>query len=326
MPPVLWAVRLSSSILSPAYAAIDLGTNTCLLLVARWDGSRLIPLAQELRVVRLGAGVDRTGRLSEQAMARAEAVFREYQGVIELHRCRRVRCVATSAFREAVNRDQLHRRLQEATGYDLIQISGREEAELVLRAVQQAFPSLSGGRIIVDVGGGSTEIIFEEDGQLAAVESLPLGSVRLTERWFSHDPPAPGELTAADQDIAEALAGGSLPVSADALVGVGGTTTTFVAMDQELDTYDHSRVHGATLTAATLRQILARCTALPCNQRLKLPGLHPGRAEVIIAGGMILQAVMERFGLDKLTVSDQGLRWGLVLEMVEQGRPAVQTS
>ncbi|GAH71847.1 unnamed protein product, partial [marine sediment metagenome] len=114
MPPALCAVRLSSAILFPAYAAIDLGTNTCLLLVARWDGSRLIPLAQELRVLRLGAGVGRTGRLSEEAMARAEAVFREYKAVIESHQCRKVRCVATSAFREAANRDQLHRHLQDA--------------------------------------------------------------------------------------------------------------------------------------------------------------------------------------------------------------------
>ncbi len=318
MPPALCAVRLSSAILSPAYAAIDLGTNTCLLLVARWDGSRLIPLAQELRVIRLGAGVDRTGRLSEKAMARAEAVFREYQDIIESHCCRKVRCVATSAFREAANREQLHRRIKEATGYDLIQISGREEAELVLRAVQQAFPSPSGGRIIVDVGGGSTEIIFEEDGQLVAVESLPLGSVGLTERWLYHDPPSLEDLSAAVQDIDVVLTGSGPSQPMDTMVGVGGTATTFVAMDQELDTYDHSRVHGATLTAATLRQILARCTALPCNQRLKLPGLHPGRAEVIIAGGMILQAVMQRFNLDRLTVSDRGLRWGVVLRLVAQ--------
>ncbi len=283
--------------------------------MARWEGSRLIPLAQELRVVRLGAGVDRTGRLSEEAMARAEAVFREYQDVIESHHCSRVRCVATSAFREAVNREQLHRRIKETTGYDLVQISGREEAELVLRAVQQAFPSPSGGRIIVDVGGGSTEIIFEEDGQLVAVESFPMGSVGLTERWLHHDPPSLEDLSAAVQDIDGVLtrSGPSQPM--DTMVGVGGTATTFVAMEQELDTYDHSRVHGATLTAATLRQILARCTALPCNQRLKLPGLHPGRAEVIIAGGMILQAVMQRFNLDRLTVSDRGLRWGVIYDM-----------
>ena len=311
-------MRLSSAILSPAYAAIDLGTNTCLLLVARWDGSQLLSLAQELRVVRLGAGVGRTGRLSEQAMARAEAVFREYQAVIESHQCRRVRCVATSAFREAVNRDQLHRRLQEATWYDLVQISGREEAELVLRAVQQAFPSPSGGRIIVDVGGGSTEIMLEEKGSLAAVESLPLGSVRLTERWLHNDPPTPEELAVAVQDIDGVLTGSGPSQPMDTMVGVGGTATTFVAMDQELDTYDHSRVHGATLTAATLRQILARCTALHLKERLKLPGLHPGRAEVIIAGGMILQAVMQRFNLDRLTVSDRGLRWGVVLELVAQ--------
>ncbi|UCH09808.1 MAG: hypothetical protein JSU61_11425, partial [Fidelibacterota bacterium] len=111
------------------YAAIDLGTNTCLLLVTRWAGTQFIPLAQELRVVRLGAGVDRIGRLSEEAMDRAVAAFEEYQDIIESYSCSKVRCVATSAFREAANHEELHQRIMEATGYDLVQISGREEAE-----------------------------------------------------------------------------------------------------------------------------------------------------------------------------------------------------
>ena len=301
------------------FTAIDLGTNTCLLLVARWDGSQLTPLAQELRVVRLGAGVDRTGRLSEQALVRAEAVFREYQGIIEPYNCRRIRCVATSAFREATNRDQLYRRLQDATGYNLVELSGREEAELVLWAVQHEFPCPScGGRVVVDVGGGSTEVIVEEDGCLTAVESLPLGSVRLTERWFHHDPPSPEDLSSAAQDIDKVLDGVRWLQAGETMVGVGGTATTFVTLDLELERYNHDLVHGATLTAATLQVILARCTALPLMERLKLPGLHPGRAEVIIAGGLILGAVMDRFGLKKMTVSDRGLRWGVVLELVER--------
>ena len=299
------------------YAAIDLGSNTCLLLVARWDGARLVPLAQELRVVRLGAGVHRGGRLLEQAMARAEAVFREYRGIIAAHHhCRRVRCVATSAFREASNRDLLRQRIHAATGYELEEISGREEAELVLRAVQHEFPSPGGGRIIADVGGGSTELIVEQGGRLAGAESLPLGSVRLTERWFHHDPPAPEEQAGIARDIAGALTGSGLPPSTEALVGVGGTATTFVAMARELPAYDHGRVHGAVLTGSTLQQLLARCSALTCDRRRGLPGLHPGRADVIIAGGMILQAVMRRVGVERLIVSDRGLRWGVLLEMV----------
>ncbi len=300
------------------YAAIDLGTNTCLLLVARWDGCRLIPLAQELRVVRLGAGVDRTGRLSEEAVTRAEAVLREYQGIIEPYNCHRVRCVATSALREAANQALLFQRIHAATGYELVELSGREEAELVLRAVRHDFPGPNGRRIVVDVGGGSSEIILEEDGYLAEVESLPLGSVRLTERRFHHNPPSKPELAAAAQDIDKILDGVSWAQPVDAMVGVGGTATTFVAMEQQLEVYDHDRVHGATLTSPILRQILARCTALPLEERLKLPGLHPGRAEVIIAGGLILQTVMELFGLKKMMVSDRGLRWGVVREMVAQ--------
>jgi len=184
--------------------------------------------------------------------------------------------------------------------------------------VQHEFPRPDGVRVIVDVGGGSTELIVEEAGQLAAAESLPLGSVRLTERWMHHDPPSAEELAAVTQDIDGVLTVSGLSKPVDTMVGVGGTATTFVAMNLEMDTYDHNRVHGATLAAATLQKILARCAALPLAQRLKLPGLHPGRAEVIIAGGLILQAAMERFGLEEIMVSDRGLRWGVVLEMVEQ--------
>lgn len=300
------------------YAVIDLGTNTCLLLVARWDGSRLIPLAQELRVVRLGAGVDRTGQLSEQALVHAEAVFREYQGIIEPYNCRRVRCVATSAFREAANRALLFQRIHSATGYNLVEISGRDEAELVLRAVRHDFPCPDGNRIVVDVGGGSTEVIIEKEGCLAAVESLSLGSVRLTERWFHHDPPSPEDLSSTVRNIDRILDSIKWSQPVGAMIGVGGTATTFAAMEQQLEVYDHSRVHGATLTGPILQQVLARCTSLPLKERLKLPGLHPGRADVIIAGGLILRAVMHRFNLDRLTVSDRGLRWGVVLELVEQ--------
>lgn len=298
------------------YAAIDLGTNTCLLLIADWDGAQLVPLVQMMRVVRLGAGLGRTGVLSEEAMARAEATLREYREIIEAHHCRHVRCVSTSAFREANNAESLHARIQAATGYELTAITGAEEAALVQLAVQHAFPGRSESRVIVDVGGGSTELILERGGQPAGTESLPLGSVRLTERWFRGDPPAEEELSAATRQIEGVLAASVLETRVDALVAVGGTATTFVAMDQQLDAYDHADVHGASLHSGTVRQILDRCLGLPTSLRAELPGLHPGRAEVIIAGGMILNAVMERFGQAEARVSDRGLRWGVVLDMV----------
>ncbi|MCH7859093.1 MAG: Ppx/GppA family phosphatase [Candidatus Marinimicrobia bacterium] len=297
-------------------AAIDLGTNTCLLLVAVRDGPRLVPLAEELRVVRLGAGVERTGRLAETAMNRAEEVFREYRRIIESFECQQVRCVATSAFREASNGYELRRRIRAATGYDLTAITGQEEAHWVLRAVQEALPQGVGRRIIVDVGGGSTEIIMEDGGQLGAVESLRMGSVRLTERWLHHDPPLPEELKAVQADIDGVLTRSALRRDVDTLVGVGGTATTFVAMDLQLSTYDHRQVHGANLTRATLELSLHRCGALPYAERVKLPGLHPGRADIILAGGLILMGLMDHFHRQELVVSDRGLRWGVLGEML----------
>ncbi len=297
-------------------AAIDLGTNTCLLLVAARDGAQLVPLAEELRVVRLGEGVDRTGRLAETAMNRAEEVFREYRHIIHSFKCHRIRCVATSAFREATNRNELARRIRAATGYDLTAITGQEEARWVLRAVQEALPQAEGRRIIVDVGGGSTEIIMEDGGQLGAVESLPLGSVRLTERWLHNDPPAPEELAALQADIEGVLAGRAIQRDVEAMVGVGGTATTFVAMDLQLSTYNHRQVHGAPLGRATLEHILDRCGALPYAERVKLPGLHPGRADIILAGGLILNGLMDHFNRQDLIVSDRGLRWGVVADLL----------
>jgi exopolyphosphatase/guanosine-5'-triphosphate,3'-diphosphate pyrophosphatase len=303
---------------SERYAAIDLGSNTCLLLVAEWDGSRLIPRAEEMRVVRLGAGIDRTGLISEAALDRAEGALREYKDIIESNNCGRVRCVATSAFRNASNSETLFLRLQQATGYAVEKISGQEEGELVLRAVQHEFTFPAGKRITVDVGGGSTEIILVENGQLLALDSLPLGAVRITERWLPGDPPVSTELKAAKEEIERLLSQSDLPSSVEAMVAVGGTPTTFVAMDQRMETYDPAQVHGAILTMATLQRIIAQCSDLPLQQRVQLAGLHPGRADVIIAGGLILQAILNRFGLKQLTVSDRGLRWGVVLDMLHR--------
>ncbi|MCH7497267.1 MAG: Ppx/GppA family phosphatase [Candidatus Marinimicrobia bacterium] len=298
------------------FAAIDLGTNTCLLLVARWDGAELTPLAQELRVVRLGEGVAASGRLTEQAMTRAETAFRDYRKIIAAHGCREVRCVATSAYREATNAAELGTRILRTSGYRLTAISGAEEAALVKAAVEHAFPWEAGSRVIVDVGGGSTEVILQQPAGASRVESLSLGSVRLTEDWLPSDPPTPLELDSAEEHIRSVLDSSQTLHPADDMIGVGGTATTFVAMHQQLDAYDHARIHGATLELRTLRQIMELSAALTFEERQALPGLHPGRADIIIAGGLILAAIMERTGLRRLRVSDHGVRWGLVLEMV----------
>ncbi len=304
---------------SSPVAAIDLGTNTCLLLVARQEGSMVVPLARELRVVRLGEGLEATGRLSDDAMNRAVTVLREYHEIIASLGCQKVWCVATAAFRAAANAKDLQQRIRQATGFEMNSINGQREAELVSQAVREVFPPTAGTRVTVDAGGGSTEIIVEQAGVLADIVSLPIGSVQLTERHLASDPPEVGELARLRADIAQILGMTAIPEKVESFIGVGGTATTFVALKLGMTVYDHDRVHGATLDIDSLGAILQCCAALPLVERKQLPGLHPGRAEVIVAGGLILCEVMERLGVKVMQVSDHGLRWGMVLELLAEG-------
>ena len=301
---------------STRYAAIDLGTNTCLLLVAEWDGQELHPLVREMRVVRLGENLDRTGRISSTALDRATAALTEYRDIITSSGCQEMRCVATSAFRDAPNKDELTERIRNITGLEIEEISGEEEARLVHRAVQEAFPEETGERASVDVGGGSTEIIFDKQGHLHEVHSLPLGSVRLTERHFSHDPPAAVEVAALRDNISTVLEDSGLPTKVASLIGVGGTATTLAAIHLELEDYDPVKVHGRILKQRDLETILERCLALPYEQRVRLPGLHPGRADVIMAGTIILLAIMGHLQDKMIRISDRGIRWGIIAEMI----------
>lgn len=296
-------------------AVIDLGSNSCLLLIARQTGHGLEPVKEVLRVVRLGAGVDESGLLSQLAMDRSEAVFSEYRQIIEQHGCTKVRCVATSAFRDAANRDELRQRLLETVGYDLRALDGNEEASLVMKAVLDAFPAQVDSRWIVDVGGGSTEIVVERGGEMTAMVSMGLGSVRHTERWLRSDPPEMEELLVMHADILAQLLDIEEFEPPRQMVGVGGTATTFVALEKHLDSYDHQQVHGSQLSGKSLQISLDRCLAANLEERRTFAGLHPDRAEIVIAGGSILLAVLEKAGLDRMTVSDRGLRWGVAAEM-----------
>jgi exopolyphosphatase/guanosine-5'-triphosphate,3'-diphosphate pyrophosphatase len=301
---------------SAPVAAIDLGTNTCLLLIARSYGTDLRAVAQELTVVRLGEGVDETGKLASAAMDRAVECLRRYGKIVEQHGCKKVRGVGTSAFREAVNRDEFAQRIEAETGLAIETIDGKEEARLVQVAVEATLPSTGGIRAIVDIGGGSTEITITAGGQQLDSVSLPIGSVRLTERFLKHDPPTADELTRLHIGISETLAGLDLQGPTRTMISVGGTATTLVAMHNSIDPYDPDKVHGSKLSLPQIMEQIKHCARVPLAERIKIAGLHPGRAEVIIAGGMIQTALMEYFDLGELIVSDHGLRWGIAAELV----------
>ena len=300
---------------SPTVAAVDLGTNTCLLLIAKRDGGALKAVAHDLTVVRLGEGLDDSGKLAPAAMERAVQCLQRYAEIIKEHDCKQVRCVGTSAFREAANRDELAQRIEAETGLAIEAIDGAEEARLVHVAVVTAFPSTGGMRAVVDIGGGSTEITITAGGQQLDSVSLPMGSVRLTERFLKHDPPTPDELTRLHIGFSESLADLDLQGPIKTMLSVGGTATTFVAMHQALEPYDGDKVHGSSLSLPQIMEQIKRCTKVPLAERCKIVGLHPGRADVIIAGGLIQTALMAYFAVEEMTVSDHGLRWGIAGEL-----------
>jgi exopolyphosphatase/guanosine-5'-triphosphate,3'-diphosphate pyrophosphatase len=295
-------------------AAVDCGTNTILLLIAEFDGGEVRAVEDHAEIVRLGEGLDRTGALAPQAIARTLAALGRYVERIRACGCAHVLGVGTEALRRAANG---HEFVNQATallgtvGGRFQVIDGEREARLSWRAVSAAFPRLDGQRTVVDIGGGSTEILVGE-ATPDEVVSLPIGSVRLTERLLAHDPPSDEERAQLVATVDAALAAGPRPRGA--LVGIAGTVTTLAAMAQELASYDAARVHGAVLDGATLRDWVRRLGAMPNAERHRLPGLDPKRADVIYAGAVILERILVRAGAPSLLVSDRGIRWGLVYE------------
>ena len=295
-------------------AAIDVGTNTALLTIA--DGGE--PVEERAEIVRLGEGLDKSGRLKDEAIARTVAVVADYAEAIAQHRCKRVAAVTTEAVRKAANGGDFVARASEAlakVGGRMEVIDGEREARLCWRAVSGAFPSLAGPRTVVDIGGGSTELIVGERA-VEGVISLPIGSVRLTERCVAHDPATNDDAARLAATVDEALT--QAPPLRGALVGIAGTVTTLAAMAQRLDSYDATRVHGARLSRAAVDALVDTLAATPLADKRRTPGLDPKRADVIYAGAVILARVMARAGAAECIVSDRGIRWGLIYEILDR--------
>jgi exopolyphosphatase/guanosine-5'-triphosphate,3'-diphosphate pyrophosphatase len=298
-------------------AAIDCGTNTVLLTIAEIADGAVRPLREEAEITRLGEGLAATGRIADVAVQRTLAVFARYAAVIEEARCDRVLAVATEALRRATNGTDVVARLEAAlarVGGRLEIIDGRREASLSFAAVRGSFPALQGVRTVVDIGGGSTELVVG-DAQIDAVISLPIGSVVLTERHVAHDPPTLAERDALVAEIDRALDSAPRPVGT--IVGIAGTVTTYAAIALGLTDYDATLVHGHRLARATLDREVTRLGALALADRRRTPGLSPKRADVIWAGGLVLSRILARADAEDCVVSDRGIRWGLLYEAAE---------
>ena len=296
-------------------AALDVGTNTVLMLVVEAaSGGAIAPLAELARITRLGAGVERTGMLDPAAAARTLETIAEFVEQARALGAQRFLTAATSALREAHDGAEFIARVGARCAIELNVISGEEEAALNYQAalgglhLAPAQPLL-----IIDIGGGSTEFIAAQPGQPLRLASLPIGSVRLTERLVRHDPPTPAERVEIIAAIDSQLGALAWPkISPAVTVGVAGTVTTIAALALNLVSYDAARVHGAVLGRAQIQTTVARLLSLTTAQRRRLPTMVEGRADVICAGGLILERALSWFAQDELVASDQGVRWGLV--------------
>jgi len=300
-------------------AAIDVGTNTVLLLVAERAGDGYVPLVERAEITRLGRGVDATGRLDPAAIRDTVEVLAAFAGEARALGASRILCVATSAARDAANGGEFFEAAHARAGVLPEVISGEEEARLVHQSAWRDFGG-GGPLAVLDVGGGSTEFTLGEGPTPRLRTSLQVGAVRLTERHVRSDPVDERDLAALRAAAREALRPiANPPAPGGRLVAVAGTVTTLSAVRQALPTYDASRVHGSRLTAPDLEALLARLARLPLRERASLPGMEPKRADVIVAGCAIVLEALSATGFAALTVSDRGVRWGLLHDRADRG-------
>ncbi len=300
-------------------AAIDCGTNTIKLLIADLHRGNQVELVREIRMVRLGEGVDATGRLSEAALARAFAAIDEYAEMIAEHAVTAVRMCATSAVRDAANADFFAAGVRERLGVDPEVVAGDEEARLSFAgATRMVLAGVLPPFLVIDIGGGSTELILgNADGTITAAQSLDIGSVRITERHLHSDPPTREEIDAATADIAAALDQTLVPLSqTNAVIGVAGSITTTAAMVLGLAHYDRQLLNNAVIDTDKVHLATHVLLAMTVEERRALGFMHPGRADVIGAGALILDQVLRRTPVSTMLVSESdildGIAWSLV--------------
>lgn len=309
-------------------AAIDCGTNSIRLLIADRAGGRLHDMHREMRIVRLGQGVDATGQFAPDALARTRAALVDYAALLDRFEVSKVRMVATSATRDAANREVFFEMTAEVLGSVVPGaaaevISGTEEAELSFNGAVGELDSAAAPFVVVDLGGGSTEVVLGHHGKVEASFSADIGCVRLTERCLHSDPPTAAEVAAAREVVRERL-GEALRVvpveRARTWVGVAGTFTTIAALAQHMTAYDSDAIHLSTVPFGELLPVCGQLIGMTRKQRAALGPMHEGRVDVIGGGSIVVQELADalgaRAGIDSLTVSEHDILDGIALSIV----------
>jgi exopolyphosphatase/guanosine-5'-triphosphate,3'-diphosphate pyrophosphatase len=312
-------------------AAVDCGTNSIRLLVADLDECALTKtdVHREMRVVRLGAGVDRTGWLAPAAIERTRAALVDYAAICRDLGAERIRMVATSASRDAENREDFRSMVRDVLDTDPEVVSGDEEAALSFDGATRELAADLGPFLVMDIGGGSTELVLGDGGPrggVTAARSVDIGCVRLTERHLPADPPTAGQVAAAEADIDRALAlvREVVPVDkARTAIGLAGSVTTVAALALGLPAYDAARIHLSRIPADDVRRVTGELLGLPRAERAALPVMHPGRVDVIGAGALILRMMVDRLELAEILVSEadilDGIAWSMSRSATEEG-------
>jgi exopolyphosphatase/guanosine-5'-triphosphate,3'-diphosphate pyrophosphatase len=297
-------------------AVVDVGSNSTRLLIADVADGRVGEVERQSRVTRLGRGVDLSGQLSGEAIEAACEAIADYVALCRENGAETVAAIATSAVRDASNGAAFAAELRERFALSARVLDGEEEARLTYRGATAERPP-GEPTLVIDIGGGSTELIVGAGAEIAFHASLQAGVVRHTERHVSGDPPTAAELEALAADVRAQIAAslvGHPEARATAGIAVAGTPTSLAAVEMGLDPYDPSRVHGHVLSLATIQRLLSLFASVPVAERAAIPGLHPDRAPTIVAGAVILIEAMRAFGLDRIEASEHDILYGTALE------------
>jgi exopolyphosphatase/guanosine-5'-triphosphate,3'-diphosphate pyrophosphatase len=304
-------------------AVVDIGTNSTRLLIADVEGDSVTEIDRRSVVTRLGEGVDATGSLGEEPQQRVFAVLESYAEAIDAEGCDARTAVMTSAVRDASNGAEFARTVRERYGLEGRTLSGEEEARFTFRGASASPAAAGAGKLVViDIGGGSTELVIGEGGEVDFHVSTQVGVVRHTERHLHDDPPTRGQLDALAGDVRprfEAAVPAEERERVSAAIAVAGTATQCAAIDLALDPYDPERVEGHRLGIGTLQLLCERLSSVTLEERREVPGLDPARAPTIVAGIVVLSEALRAFGLDQTRISERDILWGVALEAAERG-------
>lgn len=298
-------------------AAVDVGTNTVRLLVVRgekFSSAAIVDQAQQ--ITRLGE-LMRDRQIQDIPMRRTVAAIADFVKRAKAFQPVQIAILATSAARQAKNADEFCRLVYKATGVMPEIISGRYEAELTVRGVLGAVPEAGENSVILDIGGGSTELVRVADGKIIDILSMEIGAVTLTERFFRHSGPIPKTELAHMRDFAKVVLEESEFTCPATWVGTAGTITTLASLDQQMVQYDPKKINGYRLSAPEISRWLEVLAAMSLQTRKTLPGLEPDRADIIVAGAGLLEVIMKHFGQEHISISDAGFREGIIYSLYE---------